>query len=38
MWCSVRVNLTAGADAAFRRACAAVDDLDTATLMNRLYR
>jgi hypothetical protein len=26
------------ADAAFRRACAAVDDLETATLMNRLYR
>jgi hypothetical protein len=26
------------ADAAFRRACAAVDDLDTAALMNRLYR
>ena len=25
-------------DAAFRRACAAVDDLETATLMNRLYR
>jgi hypothetical protein len=25
-------------DAAFRRACAAVDDLDTAALMNRLYR
>jgi hypothetical protein len=28
----------ANADAAFRRACAAVDDLETATLMNRLYR
>jgi hypothetical protein len=26
------------ADAAFRRACAAVDDLETAKLMNRLYR
>jgi aminoglycoside phosphotransferase (APT) family kinase protein len=26
------------ADAAFRRACAAVDDLETAVLMNRLYR
>jgi hypothetical protein len=26
------------ADAAFRRACAAVEDLDTAALMNRLYR
>jgi hypothetical protein len=26
------------ADAAFRRACAAVDDLETAALMNRLYR
>lgn len=26
------------ADAAFRRACAAVEDLDTAVLMNRLYR
>jgi hypothetical protein len=26
------------ADAAFRRACAAVGDLDTAALMNRLYR
>jgi len=25
-------------DAAFRRACAAVEDLDTAALMNRLYR
>jgi hypothetical protein len=25
-------------DAAFRRACATVDDLDTAALMNRLYR
>jgi hypothetical protein len=25
-------------DAAFRRACAAVDDLETATLMNQLYR
>jgi hypothetical protein len=25
-------------DAAFRRACAAVDDLETASLMNRLYR
>ena len=25
-------------DAAFRRACAAVDDLETAALMNRLYR
>jgi hypothetical protein len=26
------------ADAAFRRACTAVEDLDTAALMNRLYR
>ncbi len=26
------------ADAAFRRACAAVEDLDTAAFMNRLYR
>jgi hypothetical protein len=26
------------ADAAFRRTCAAVEDLDTAALMNRLYR
>jgi hypothetical protein len=26
------------ADAAFRRACAAVDDLETAALMNQLYR
>jgi hypothetical protein len=26
------------ADAAFRRACAAIDDLETAALMNRLYR
>lgn len=26
------------ADAAFRRACAAAEDLDTAALMNRLYR
>jgi hypothetical protein len=26
------------ADAAFRRACAAVEDLDTAALMNRLYQ
>jgi hypothetical protein len=26
------------ADAAFRRACSAVEDLDTAALMNRLYR
>jgi hypothetical protein len=26
------------ADAAFRRTCAAVDDLDTATLINRLHR
>jgi hypothetical protein len=26
------------ADAAFRRACAAVEDLDTAVLMNQLYR
>ena len=26
------------ADAAFRRACAAVEDLDTAALINRLYR
>jgi hypothetical protein len=26
------------ADAAFRRACATVEDLDTAALMNRLYR
>ncbi len=25
-------------DAAFRRTCAAVEDLDTAALMNRLYR
>jgi hypothetical protein len=25
-------------DAAFRRACSAVDDLETAALMNRLYR
>lgn len=25
-------------DAAFRRACAAVDDLETAALMNQLYR
>jgi hypothetical protein len=26
------------ADAAFRRACAAVEDLDTAARMNRVYR
>jgi hypothetical protein len=30
--------VTKGVDAAFRRACTAVEDLDTAALMNRLYR